>query len=442
MRRKLAFTAGCALNVVAATQAHAQEVPLPELPPLQPTLYVGDAEGQIELDVRRRHRPAFDPVGIPIGSWRLYPSIAAGFGYESNLFGDGDDPTSAPFAEVRPAAAIEATPSWGQVRLDASGRFTRFIGHSQADENAFAVNGYARYELDSDTQVEGGADFAQMIERRDSSGFPDGRVEPVRYLQTQVYGRATHQAGDLRLSGAVDYTNFNFHDTKALTADDEVSSIIDQDIRDQHVLRGDLRADYDVSRGIAVFARGIVQSVDYRIAEIAPGEPNLGGNTYTALAGVALNGAGMLRGSIGVGYVRREFGNASAPDISGLAVNADIAYFATPILTLSARASRTVEAAVLQDAAGYVSNAVSVAADYEVKRWLIVHADAGFLYNDFRVNPRTDKIFNASLGATYNVDRRIAFDGSLAYVNRSISNDPSAASYDDVTVRVGARFSF
>lgn len=434
--------AGSAIAALTAPTAHAQEVPLPELPRLQPTLYVGDAEGQVELDVRRRHRPAFDPVGIPLGSWRLYPSIAADAGYESNLFGDGDDPTSAPFVELRPAAALEATPSWGQLRLDASGRFTRFIGHSQANETAFAVAGYARYDLDSDTGLEGGADFAQMIERRDSSGFPDGRVEPVRYLQTQVYGRATHQAGDLRVTGAVDYTIFNFHDTKALTADDTVSSIIDQDIRDQAVLRGDLRADYTVTPGIAVFARGVVQSIHDRIAEIAPGEPNLGGKAYTVLGGIALNGSGLVRGSIGVGYVWRDFGNASAPNINGLAVNADIAYFATPILTLSAQASRTVEEAVLQEAAGYVSNAVGVAADYEVKRWLIVHADAGFRYNDFRVNPRTDKIFNASLGATYNVDRRIAFTGSLSYVDRSIANDPFAASYNDITVRLGARFSF
>ncbi|MGN6374711.1 MAG: outer membrane beta-barrel protein [Sphingomonas sp.] len=442
-RRRLVLVAGAAMNLFVTSAVSAQEVPLPDLPPLQPRLYIGDTEGQVEMDVRRRHRPAFDPVGIPIGNWRLYPSLGADVGYESNLFGDEHDPVSAALVDLRPAASFEADPSWGQMRFDASGQLTRFIDHPQANENSFTVATYTRYELGDQSMIEIGADAGQQIERRDSSGFPDGRVEPVRYFQTQVYGRASHEGGDLRLVGAVDFTRFNFQDTRALAADGTVLAVVDQDVRDQRVLRGDLRADYTLSPGISLFARGIVQSVNYRVAYIAPGVPNLDGKTYTALGGVALGGAGLLRGTIGLGYVWRDFGGGSAaPNISGLAINADVAYFATPILTLSAQASRTVEEAVLQDASGYTSTSFGVGADYELRRWLIIHANANFRYNDFRINPRTDKVFNASIGATYNVDRHVAFDGSMGYVKRNVDNDPFAASYDDFVVRVGARYAF
>jgi len=444
VRHRLGLLAGTAAGLLAAVPAQAQEVPLPDLPPLQQTVYVPDARGKgdVDMDVRTRHRPEFDATGFPLGIWRFFPSVAADIGYESNPFGDARNPDSAAFAALRPAMALNATPSWGQLAFGASGRFVRFLNQAQANENSYTVNGYGRYDLTGDTHLEAGANFGQRIERRDSSGFPDGRVQPVRYIQSQVFARATHQSGDLRIMGAVDYTGFNFRDTKALTSTGAVAGIIDQDLRDQHILRGTLRGDFSVTPDMAVFVQGIAQSVDYRVANIAPGVPNLGGKAYTALAGVSFAGNRLLRGSIGVGYVWRQFGRGGGADTNGLAVKADVAFFATPLLTVSAKASRSVEEAVLRDTSGYISTAFSIGADYEVKRWLIVRAGAGYRYDNFRTNPRNDKVFDANVGATYNVDRHIAFEGRATFVSRKVDNDPFAASYDDASVSLGVRYSF
>lgn len=444
VRPLLGLLAGAAAGLLAALPAQAQEVPLPDLPPLQQTVYVPDARGKgdVDMDVRTRRRPEFDAIGFPLGIWRLRPSVAADIGYESNPFGDARNPDSAVFAALRPAIGLDAAPSWGQLAFGASGRFVRFLNQAQANEDSYTVNAYGRYDPTGDSHIEGGANFGQRIERRDSSGFPDGRVQPVRYIQTQVFARATHQSGDLRIMGAVDYTRFNFRDTKALTSSGAVIGVIDQDLRDQHILRGTLRGDFSITPDMAVFVQGIAQSVDYRVANIAPGVPNLGGKAYTALAGVSFAGNRLLRGSIGVGYVWRQFGRGGGADTSGLAVKADVALFATPLLTLSAKASRSVEEAVLRDTSGYVSTAFSIGADYEVKRWLVVRAGVGYRYDNFRTNPRNDKVFDANIGATYNVDRHIAFEGRAAFVSRTVDNDPFAASYEDATVSVGIRYSF
>ena len=444
VRHRLGLLAGTVVGFVAVFPAQAQEVPLPDLPPLQQTVYLPDARGKgdVDMDVRTRHRPEFDAIGFPLGIWRLYPSVAADIGYESNPFGDARNSDSAAFAALRPAVGLDAAPSWGQLAFGASGRFVRFLNQAQANEDSYTVNAYGRYDLTGDTRIEGGANFGQRIERRDSSGFPDGRVQPVRYIQTQVFARATHQSGDLRIMGAVDYTRFNFRDTKALTSTGAVVGIIDQDLRDQHILRGTLRGDFSVTPDMAVFVQGIAQSVDYRVATIAPGVPNLGGKAYTALAGVSFAGNRLLRGSIGVGYIWRQFGRGGGTDANGLAVKADVALFATPLLTLSAKASRSVEEAVLRDRSGYVSTAFSIGADYELKRWFIVRAGAGYRYDNFRTNPRNDKVFDANVGAAYNVDRHVAFEGRAAFVSRTVDNDPFAASYKDVTVSLGMRYSF
>lgn len=421
-----------------AVPSLAQEAPLPNLDPVA----TPSVEEGVELDVRRRHRAAFDPVGYTIGDWRLFPAVASTVGYESNLFGDEHRRAGAAYLTLEPSVSLQSDPSWGQLRLDASGQFQRFASNGHANANSFQIVAQGRRDFGGGTVGELGAEIAQVIERRDSSGFPDGRVEPVRYFEAQLYAHATHEGGRLRTLATVDYTIFNFHDTKALSADNEVIGVIDQDARDQGTLRGSLRGEYTVSPGLAVFAQGIAQTTHYRVDQEPGGSPSLGGPSYTALVGVALGSGQFIRGSVGVGYVWRSYTGAGTRSIGGLAVNADLAYFVTPLVTLSATASRTVEEAVLQDASGYVSNAASLRADYELERWLLIHVVSSYRINAFRQNPRQDDVLDLSAGAVYNVDRHVSFGADAGYVNRRVKNDPFAASYNDFKVSATVRYSF
>jgi len=435
---RAALVVGSIVWLSAASSASAQEVPLP---PIEPIATPPVEEG-VELDVRRRHRPEFDPIGFPVGTWRLYPAIGARVGYESNLFGDENDRASAAYASLEPSLSLQYQPSWGEVRIDADGQFTRYLSNSQANEDTYQIAPKVRRDFGGGTVAEIGGEFGQLIERRDSSGFPDGRVAPVRYVETQVYAHVSHEGGRLKTLATVDYTNFNFRDTKVLSPDGDVIGLLDQDIRDQHIFRGSLRGEYEVSPTIGVFVQGIAQDTKYRHDQVSNGIVNLGGPSYTVLGGVSFEPGQLLRGSIGVGYVWRQYKGSATPNINGLAINADLAYFVTPLVTLSASASRTVEEAVLQDASGYVSNAASIRADYEFKRWLILHASAAYRVNDFRDNPRRDKIFELSAGADYSVDRHITFGIDAGYVDRRVDNDPFAASYDDFSVSARIKYNF
>lgn len=433
------FPLTCAALAVVGTAmpVHAQEATLPRLGSIAtPTLEPG-----LELDVARRHRPEFDPVGLTLGGWRLLPNVTVGVGADSNPFGVETRREGDAFVQAEPAISAQNVWSRGEIRLDASGRFARYIDKRQANETSYRVAGYGRYEIGGDTGVEGGGEFAQLIERRDSSGFPDGRVAPVRYFQTQGWLRGRYGAGRLRALGQVDYTRFDFRDTDALDADARPIGRIDQDVRDSHSWRGTLRGEYELGPDIAAFAQVVRSSIDYRFALIAPGVPNLTGASTTVLGGVAFGANRLVQGSIGLGYVRRSYDAAAIRRIDGLAINADVRYFFTPRVTLSAAASRTVEEAVLQDASGYVSTAASVRADYELLRPLILNAGIGYRHNDFRANPRRDRVWEASAGARYSLNRRWALEGDISYLDRSVRNDPFSPSFGQVRIFVRTRFS-
>lgn len=431
----------------AAPSVKAQEAALPQLDPVA-TPSIGD--GGVELDVTRRHRSEFDPRGIPVGSWTLLPSVAAHLGYESNLYGAETNRTSGGFAEIEPSIALQSNFTGGAVTVQADGRFRRFFDQSPANETSYKTAVDGRYDMSGTISLYAGASFGQLIERRDSSGFPDGVVEPIRFLQTTGYVRGQYEAGNLRALASVDYTRFDFRDATTI-GPDGTTARFDQAVRNHDIGRASLDADYAITPDFGIFARGTASMVRYDRSEIAPGIPNLDANDYSALVGITLGRGQLVRGSIGVGYNWRDYQAGSLGRIGGIAFNVDLKYFMTPLVTISVSGSRTLEEAVVQNAGagqaivekagGLINTVGTVRADYELLRSLILNASVTVRHAKFRDDPRRDTVIEAGAGATYHMSRRLALDIGASYVDRKVRGDPDAVSYDDFTVTLGARFS-
>jgi hypothetical protein len=431
----------------AAPSVKAQEAALPQLDPVAtPSI----EEGGVELDVTRRHRSEFDPRGIPLGSWTLLPSVAAHLGYESNLYGAETDKTSGGFAEIEPGIVLQSNFTGGAVTLQADGRFRRFFDQSPANETSYKTAVDGQYDVSGTFSLSAGASFGQLIERRDSSGFPDGVVEPIRFLQTTGYVRGRYEAGNLRALASVDYTRFAFRDAATIGADGTTTRF-DQAVRNHHIGRASLNADYALTPDLGIFVQGTASLVRYSRPEIAPGIPNLDANDYAALVGVSLGRGQIIRGSIGVGYTWRDYQAGSLGRMGGVAFNADLKYFMTPLVTISISGSRTLEEAIVQNAGagpaivekagGLIDTAGTVRADYELLRSLILNAGVTVRHAKFRNDPRRDTVVEASAGATYHMSRRLALDVGASYLDRKVKGDPDAVSYDDFTVTLGLRFS-
>jgi hypothetical protein len=82
-----------------------------------------------------------------------------------------------------------------------------------------------------------------------------------------------------------------------------------------------------------------------------------------------------------------------------------------------------------------------VRADYELLRSLIINAGVTVRHAKFRGDPRRDTVVEVNVGATHYMSRRLALDIGASYLNRKVSGDPSAVSYDDFNVTLGVRFS-
>lgn len=443
--RRLFLTA--TLLPLVALPAAAQETALPQLSPL-PSPSV--EEGDVELDIARRHRSAFDPVGIALGGWTLLPSVASHLGYESNLYGAQIDRRSDGFAEIEPSLALQSNFSGASLAFHADGRFRRFFSQAPADENSYGTALDGEYDVSNAVRLSSGAAFRQLIENRDSSGFPDGLVEPIRFLQTTGYLRGQYEVGNLRWLASFDYARFDFQDAMTIGADGEEFRS-DQKVRNQQTGRASLSADYSFTPDLGVFIQASGSLIRYARAQVSPGVPNLSANDYTALVGVALGSGHLIRGSVGVGYNWRTYRSGTLGQQGGVAFNADLKYFASPLMTISVTGSRSLEQAVLQNAVagdlvvekadGLIETAGTIRVDYELLRPLILNASVTVRTDDFRRDPRTDRSIEANVGALYHLNRRLALDAGASYVDRRVKGDPQAASYNDFTVTIGLQFS-
>ncbi|WP_174296494.1 outer membrane beta-barrel protein [Sphingomonas bacterium] len=437
--RRGALRRACVISALlcGASSARAQQAALPVVEPV-----LGPAtDSGMTLDVARRIRPELEPVPISVGAIDIVPSLGLRGGYDSNLYAEQTAVRGEPYLQVEPGVSLRSDIDKAVIRVEATGRFARFNNQPEAAEDSYSLSASGRYAVTSQVAAEAGAQVAQLIERRDSSGFPGGRVAPVRFVESTVYGRAFLDSGAMRGFASLDVTRFDFRDTRALDATGRAIGPIDQDIRDNRVIRGSARLERRIGPALGVFVQGIVSSIDYARAQVAPGVLNFTGKSYTGLVGVAFRPGNLVEGTVGVGYFSRSYDAAVLRPIRGVAVDAELKYYLTPLVTLTGAASRSVEEAILQNrSSGLVSTRGSVRADYELLRPLIISAGGDYYVNAFRLYPRRDKVTAAFVNARYSLSRNLTVDADVRYDRRAVDNDPLTASFTAVVGSLGLRY--
>jgi hypothetical protein len=421
-----------------ATPASAQQAGS-SLPVLRPLIRITQPEDDL-IGVAERYRPDYQPRGLRVGSFLVYPSVRTAAGYDSNIFGSDDGKTSDALYSIEPAITARSTWSRNELRLYARGRQLDYFGTNNASQPTYSTGVDAHIGMDLPLRWEVGANYGQLIERRDSSAFPTGQVSPVRFRQGAGYLRGTYDGRSIRVIGSADVTNFDFSSVKALDRNEEVVGRISQSFRNLTETRGALRVEAVVAPRIAAYVQGSYSHTGYDDARLfANGPANRDGGEFQVMGGTTFD-LSLLRGEVGVGYVKRTYDAPIYSTISGVAVDARLTYFLTPLVTLTAEGSRTVEETAITNASGFLSTRASLQADYELRRNVIINSNVSYRYNDFKGSPREDRILRASTGVQYSISRRWAVDANAIYVDRNARNAPGVPDFKQFQAVIGTTF--
>ncbi len=421
MRREFLPT-GAALMLFGATDASAQA--LRSAQDAQIDLFVRNRA----VAVRDRPQPAYDPLGIRAGGFTAFPRLQSGVVHDDNIFAAEDDRQLATTLRVTPEVVVRS--HWSRHALETRVRadIDRNLDFDSENTTDWSLGGAGRLDVARGADVTLAADYAHDHEARTAAGSDPAARRPIAFDLASASLAATRTRGRLRLSAKAAVLRYDYRDGL-----NDAGAVIEQDDRDRTVARLTGRTDYALSPATALFVQVARDDRDYR--NVA-GSPERSSSGHEALAGVDFELGALIRGEVAAGYIRQDFQDAAYGDLDGFGGRARLSWFPTQLTTLTATAARSVADTGVVGSAGALRTDVSIGADHELLRNLILTAETAWGEDDYNGLDRTDTRFAASFSTIYRLNRRYGLTAGLTYLDQSSSGAVAGPSYHSTRLSV------
>jgi hypothetical protein len=389
-------------------------VPVPPVGPAQPAPQSLPQRGQTVTD---RPRPLFDPLGVRLDEFFLYPRLELDESYNDNIFATSSGTTSDFITDLKPR--LDLVSNFGQHAFNVSagadlGWYASHITENYQD--AFAsTNG--RYDIDEGQHIYANAEVDRLHVARTSPDFPGAAAEPpifTAYLAGLGYGQ---DRLPVTYRGDVSVARTEYQAVPALGGGQ-----VSQSDRNNTTYTLGLRSGYSLDPNWGVFARGSGNFRDFdHGASITNPRRNSAGYHVDAGAHVDF---GMLYGDAYLGYLEQDYQNSIYRPIRGIDAGAKLVWDVTGLDTLQLNALRSVQdtsQAVFGGgftSPGYLHSQVTLSLDHELMRNLLLNGGVSYINDDFKGVNRTDNGVDATVGAKFLLRREIYLGGSYTYSHR------------------------
>ncbi|MFM9937215.1 MAG: outer membrane beta-barrel protein [Novosphingobium sp.] len=405
--------------------------------PIAPARAQTTVDPRMERDtVTARARPDRESTGIAIGSFKIAPSFGIEADATDNLYARGDVRRSDAALALQPAITVQSQWSRHALSLSADAAIKRYAKRTAENTEIFAVKLDGRLDLASDTRLSADASAARKVEQRGTSGDTLFGAAPIAF--TMLSGGAQIEQGfaQARITLAGRYDRYRYAD-RALSG-----AVIDLSPRDFEALSASLHTAIGIGAGVAAFASVAVNRNRYTAAPVGPNRDSHG---FTALGGLAFGLNRLLQGEVGIGYVRQDFTEAVFPRISGIAYNLQLRWSPTRLTTVTAAAARTFQRSPIAGVAGIQQHDVSLSAEHELLRTLILRPSVRYTVADFQVaaaaTPHRERYLTAVFGVSWQLSPHLELSGSLAHsLGRNSGSANPARAFDRNRVAVSLRW--
>jgi hypothetical protein len=375
-------------------------VPDPVLATAQPT------------PTRLRRRPVEDDpyasLGIRLGGLTLFPMVGQAIGYDSNP--NRTEAGRGSFVS-QTEAELRIQTDWSRHEMTGSlrGAYNEYPDAPGASRPEGAGRVGLRLDVTRDTQVNLDGRFQIDTQRQFSPDLNTAvQSRPVVFSEGASVG-VTQRFNRLvaSLQGTIDRSDFE--DARSLTG-----TVIDQSDRNftQYGVRG--RLGYELKPGLVPFveALGDTRVYDRRIdsAGFRRSSDGVGGR-----AGTTFELTRLITGEVGVGAVHRFYEDARLGELTSPLVDASIVWAPTPLTTVRAIASATVDETTVPSANGVRVLKGGVEVAHALRRNLTVTAGLTAVDYDYSGVGIHEQSLGATLRAEYKLTRSVAVRASYAY---------------------------
>lgn len=321
------------------------------------------------VGVTERTRPEFDPDGLRIGNFLLFPSLETTLVLDDNLYRQKANLHEDVRTEVAPRIRVVSQLPRHAIRLDMGLRDVRHRLNPQSDYLAGFFDLRTALHIDHAHTLSFAA--VSEISRVDAIDPDDPKAarEPIAVRRDLVTAGLTRDAGRLYGTASASLERWDYSDVPAFDG-----TLIDQDVRDTLVIATQVFAGLRLSPGYELRARlRALRQIDE-----GHGTVNRTATGYEAMAGVAFETTPMWSWYLLGGYGVRDFDTAGLPTIDAMLLEMQWRWYVMQRLTLSGSLRREFVEQVPALGNGRIDVILRSRLDYELAHNLVLNASGAW----------------------------------------------------------------
>jgi len=373
----------------------------------------------------------YDPVGIKVGSFVLFPELALGTSYYSNVFHAPSAKSDVAF-DVVPSARLVSNWSRHALEFSATGVLSFYNDYPTEDDRDYRLEARGRLDITSRANIQALISRQQSFEDRSALDASSVGTRPkiIEDQATAAYNQKFNRLS-LQLRGSIsDYDYGPTEDAGVITSNRD---------RDYTQYEEAARAMWELKPELSPFFEVAVNHRDYSEAAQSDGL-NRTSNGQRYRFGISFgNDSEIVRGEISLGYGVQTPTNSRLHPVDGLIIDANATWRVTPLTSILFTAMSDVSETTTADVGGAFYRFAGIEIRHELRSYLVVSAAFNYSNQDSQDGVISDNEFREILGLEYYADRNTVLYGRYEHVNFDGIGVPNDYVGDEIHIGVKLR---
>jgi len=382
--------------------------------------------------VSERDSKDYRPVGIRQGSFFVYPSVETDLRFDDNIFASDTDEKDDAVALIRPEVRVRSDFSRHQIGASVRAEVARFADFTAEDYEHYTLNANGTLDITRRSDLKATVRYRDRTEERGSPDDVNGE-EPTPVDDLRLRGEFNQSFNRFSVQPKIEYLAFDYKDVATSNA-----TIINNDDRDRYELRTGLRASYEIQEQYDAFVLFEYNNREYddRLDDNGLIRDSDG---YKVDAGIGFDLTGVTQGEVFAGYAEQSFDEPTFEDFSGLDFGAQITWNVTRLTTLRGSATRATNETTTAGASSINNHRFGVNLEHELRRNIILNADASYSIDDYQGTNREDELTDVRLGGRYLFNRHFSVGAQYRMRDRDSNAVGSDYLRNQFTIRIRAQ---
>lgn len=365
----------------------------------------------------------YDPIGIRIGTFVLFPELELGTSWYSNVFRAPNERSDLAW-DVKPSARLVSNWSRHAVELRGSIGRSYFNDYDSENDESYLAEARGRLDITRRTNVQGLVSYEQAPESR--SALDAATTGPRAIVSTERAEAAlNHRFNRLSLQFRGSVAEFEYGG---------FAGVADRDYL-QTEQAG--RATWEFKPTFSVFTEMAVNQRDYvSVASTDLISRSSDGQRYRA--GISFGNTGqILRGELSLGYGVQTPDDSRLDSVDGLIFDANATWRVSELTSVLFTGRSDVSETTTPNVGGAFSRTAGVEVRHSLRRYLIASAGIAYTTQDSQDGIINESELRTTLGLEYFVSPDAVLFGR--YMRSNFDAVGSASDYDADEVHVGVR---